>query len=68
MGNFPLQDGYHKNGVKFTHGEISKNKDSIFWLSNAFSSNLNTINLSIFSNHGGIYRFEREFNIYTGER
>ena len=30
MGNFPLQDGYHKNGVKFTHGDISKNKDSIF--------------------------------------
>ena len=37
-------------------------------LANAFSSNLNTINLKMFSNHDGIYRFERKFNKYSEER
>ena len=36
-------------------------------LTNAFSSNLNTINLNMFHNHGGIYRVVREFNKIDGE-
>ena len=38
-----------------------------FFDSNVFSSNLNTINLKFFCNHGGIYRFEKKFKKYFGE-
>ena len=35
---------------------------SIFYLANAFSSNLKTINMEVFANLGGIYMFVRKFN------
>ena len=54
------------NGGEFCLGGMSKKKlkwlDSIFWPAIAFSRNLNTINLKIFPNHGGIYRSDRKFN------
>ena len=31
---------------------------NFFWFANAFSKNLNTMNLNIFPNYGGIYRFD----------
>ena len=40
---------------------------SIFWLANPFSTYLNTINLSIFHNHGGIYRFVRKVILSCGQ-
>ena len=33
---------------------------SILWLADVFASNLNTINLKLFRNHGEIYRFEEK--------
>ena len=47
-------------GEIFTRGAL-KRLDSIFWLANAFSSNLNTLNLNIFPNICGIYRLQRKF-------
>ena len=35
---------------------------------NTFSRNVNTVNLKIFPNHGGTYRFERKFKKHSGER
>ena len=35
---------------------------------NAFSRNVNTMNLKIFLTHGGVYNFERKFNKHSGER
>lgn len=35
---------------------------------NAFSRNLNTINLKAFPEHVEIYKFERKVNKYLGER
>ena len=35
---------------------------------NAFSRNVNTINLKIFVTHGGIYNFERKRSKHSGER
>ena len=34
----------------------------------AFSRNVKNVNLKKFSNHGQIYKFERKFNKYPGER
>ena len=34
---------------------------------NVFASNLNTINLKLFLNHGGIYRFRKKSIKYSGE-
>ena len=34
----------------------------------AFSRNMNTINLKIFHNLAGIYKFERKFNKHSVER
>ena len=34
---------------------------------NVFSRNVNIITLKIFSRHGRIYKFEREFNKHFGE-
>ena len=36
------------------------------WFANAFPSNLNTMNLKIFSSHGEIYMFNRKFNNSSG--
>ena len=35
---------------------------------NAFTRNLNSINLGIFPTHGGIEKFERKFKKHSGER
>ena len=40
---------------------------SMFWFANVFSSNLNTINLKSFHNHGGIYKFEWNFDEHSGD-
>ena len=39
----------------------------MFRFTNLFASNLNTINLKLFRNLGGIYRFEKIFEKYSGE-
>ena len=41
--------------------------DSIFGLTNVSSSNINIINLKLFHNHGGMYRFQKKFKKYPGE-
>ena len=40
---------------------------SVFWLRNVFSSNLNSMNLKLFCNHGMIYSFGKKFKKYSGE-
>ena len=52
-GSFPW--GYHKCLL------------SIFWPASPFSTYLNAINLSIFHNHGGIYRFVRKVTLPCGQ-
>ena len=37
-----------------------------FFDSNVFSSNINTISLKLFRNHGGIYRFEKKSKKHSG--
>ena len=46
---------------------VKKCLNSIFWLTNGFSSNLNTINLKNFPNHSEMYSFERKLTKY-GEK
>ena len=48
---------------KFCLGDIVN-----LWLKNAFFSSLFTINLKIFSNHDGLYTFERKFNKHFGDK
>ena len=62
------QGGSVKNLGRFLSGGGGMNENfyfQFFWLANAFSSNLNTINFKTF--HGGIYKFRRgrsEFLIF----
>ena len=37
------------------------------WLKNLFSSNLNTMKLKLFRNHGVIYKLEKKINKYYGQ-
>ena len=49
-------------------GGMSKNEQiQFFLLTNVFASNLNTINLKLFLNHSGIYRFRKIFKKDSGE-
>ena len=58
ISNFPLPGSDDKNlGESFFWGYEWKCIDSVCRLANAFSSNLNTIDLNICLNHGSIYRF-----------
>ena len=54
-------------GVRIFLGGSRNVYFSIFWLANPFSTYLNTINLSIFHNHGGIYRFVTKQNLWRDE-
>ena len=54
-------------GESFAWGHKQKLTDSIFWLTNVSSNNLNTINMELFRNHEGIYRFHKKINKYSGE-
>ena len=40
--------------------------DSKLWVSSLNTSNFNTINLKLFWNHGGIYKFEKKIKKYSG--
>ena len=60
MGNFLLPGGVIiRTWGSFAWGHEEKWIDSIFWVINAFSSNLNTINLKIFPKHGETYRLDK---------
>ena len=54
----------------FLWGEISNLLGGIvnIWLTNTFSSNLNTIKLKIFLKHGRVYTCERKFTNCSGDR
>ena len=57
-----------KTSGRFLPKSKSKNEQIQFlWLTNVFDSNLNTINLKLFRNHGGIKRLEKKFKKYSGE-
>ena len=61
MGNFLLSGG------EFCLGAWAKMKKLVFWLINISSNNLNTWNSKPFLNRGGIYRFGKKVNKYSGE-
>ena len=52
---------------RFSYKGMSKNVYFQYLsFANAFSSNLNTMNLKIFSNHSEIYMFNKKFNNSIG--
>ena len=67
VSSFCLEGNYKNLGESFAWRHEWKWPDSIFWLTNVFASNLNTITLKLFHNHGGIYRFRKKFKKDSGE-
>ena len=69
MRNFPQPRGIVKNmGANFAYGaRVKMFRFDFFWLTNAFSSNLNKINLKIFHKHGGICKFEINIDKRSGK-
>ena len=60
MGNFFLPGlVITKSWTRVLLGGMNKNEQIDFLLTNVFSSNLNTMNLKLFYNHCGTYRFEK---------
>ena len=68
MGNSCLSRGYwSKHGGEFCLGTWVKLSRFNFLTHKCICSSLNTINLKLFGNHGGIYRFRRKFKKDSGE-
>ena len=60
MSNLPQLEGCVKKlSESFARGGIVS-----IWLTNTFSSNLNTINLKIFLNHGRVHIWEKIYQIF----